>query len=146
MSKDPFSVFNDLKDFPGKREPVMRAQPKPVVTTWDARPLTYKVNGIPTEFFRVSHLAAAVNRSVRTIRHWEKHGIIPPAIFWAPLRGARSQGSKQGDRLYSRAQIEVVINAAKRTGVLKGRGNAPDKDFTRLIITGWLRLQAEGVK
>lgn len=139
---DPFAMFSDLPNFPGKKEPVLRSQPKAEPTLWDTNPRVYKVGGVPTNFYTVSHLAAAVNRSVRTIRHWERTGVIPPATFRAPLKGARGTG-KHGDRLYSREQIEVIIKAAKRTGVMKGRGNNPTREFTDMIIKGWLQLQGK---
>ena len=140
---DPFARFNDLhervRDFPGKREPVNRkVAPEPPPNLWDVGPRSYKVKGEPTEFFTVGHLALAVNRTARTIRYWERHGIIPPATFRAPKpqKGAVKQ---VGDRLYSRAQIEAIVAVAKEEGVLNGK--APSTNFTTKVRRAWLSLQ-----
>jgi hypothetical protein len=144
VSSDPFAAFDDLtervRDYPGKREPVNRSIPRPVVkeTTWDASPRHYKVQGIDTEFFTVGHMALAVNRSARTVRYWERHKILPPATFRAPKpqKGAVKQ---VGDRLYSRAQIEAVVAVAAEEGVLGGK--APTPSFTAKVHRAWLALQ-----
>lgn len=140
---DPFAVFNDLsdrvRDFPGRREPVNRkVEPEPKHNEWDTAPRSYKVGGIPTEFFTVGHMALAVNRTSRTVRYWERHGILPPATFRAPKpqKGALKQ---VGDRLYSRAQIEAVVAVAKEEGVLGGK--APKASFTTKVRKAWLALQ-----
>jgi len=142
---DPFAAFNDLhervRDFPGKREPVNRATPKPqpIEVTWDASPRSYKVQGVDTEFFTVGHLALAVNRTSRTVRYWERHGILPPATFRAPKPQKGSQVKPVGDRLYSRAQIEAVVAVATEEGVLGGK--APTPSFTAKVRRAWLALQ-----
>lgn len=141
---DPFAAFNDLenrvRDYPGKREPLNRNVPAPKVheVTWDASPRTYPVKGVKTEFFTVGHLALAVNRTARTVRYWERNGILPPATFRAPKpqKGAVKQ---VGDRLYSRAQIEAVVAVATAEGVLGGK--APTPVFTAQVRRAWLALQ-----
>lgn len=141
-TSDPLAAFEDLKDWPGKRLPANRVAPPehavPDIEPWDAKPRTYKVKGEDTEFFTVSDLAAAVGRTARTIRHWESIGVIPKATFRSP-KPHRSALKEVGDRLYSHAQIDVVIAAAKAEGVLDGK--PPSKAFTSRIIRGWLALQ-----
>jgi hypothetical protein len=140
---DPFAAFNDLhdrvRDFPGKREPVNRKQvEEPKHNAWDVGPRSYKVKGVDTEFFTVGHLALAVNRTPRTVRYWERERIIPPATFRAPKpnKGVLKQ---VGDRLYSRAQIEAIVQVAKEEGVLDGK--APKPSFTAKIQRAWLAIQ-----
>ncbi len=139
---DPLAVFDDLKDWPGRREPVNRSTPKPEpeYPPWDAKPRTYRVQGVPTEFYTVGDLAAAVNRTPRTIRHWERIGVIPPATFRSP-KPHKTALKETGDRLYSHAQIEVVVEAAEAEGILDGK--APTKAFTARIIKGWVALQQQ---
>lgn len=141
MTSDPLAGFADLHDWPGKRPPVNRSAPKidpPEIDPWDAKPRLYKVNGVDTPFFDVADLGRAVNRSARTIRHWESKRIIPPATFRSP-KPRKSALKTVGDRLYSHAQIEVVIEAAEAEGVLDGK--PPSKAFTARIIRGWIALQ-----
>lgn len=145
---DPFAAFNDLtdrvRDFPGKREPINRSAPLPStrVTLWDASPRSYKIKGVPTEFFTVGHLALAVNRTARTVRYWERNGILPDATFRAPKPQKGSQVKQVGDRLYSRAQIEAVVRIATEEGVLGGK--APTPSFTAKVRRAWLALQSRG--
>ena len=137
---DPLAAFEDLKDWPGKRPPANRSAPpeRPEVDPWDAKPRSYKVQGVDTIFYTVGDLAVAVNRTARTIRHWERIGVIPPATFRSP-RPHKSPLKEAGDRLYSHAQVLVVIAAAEATGVLNGK--APTPAFTAQIIKGWVALQ-----
>ena len=139
---DPFAKFNDLservRDYPGRREPVNRKAPSKPENVWDASPRSYKVKGVPTEFFTVGHLAAAVNRTARTVRYWERHEILPPATFRAP-KPHKGSVKQVGDRLYSREQIEAVVAVAKEEGVLAGK--APKPSFTAKVRRAWLTLQ-----
>lgn len=133
-------IFEGL-DYPGKRKPVLREQAKPVkeVAAWDAKPRRYKVKGVDTEFFTVQHLAQAVNRTSRTIRHWENSGVIPPATFRSTKPHKGSAVKDRGDRLYTREQIQAIVAAAVEFGVLEG--SAPSPQFTAKIKHAWLQLQ-----
>jgi hypothetical protein len=137
---DPLAKFADLRDFPGKREPVNRklAEPVPEFKPWDNNPRHYKVKGIDTEFFTVGHLAEALHRTPRTIRWWEDKGVLPPATFRAP-KPHKSQLKQVGDRLYSREQIEAVIKVAEEEGVLDGK--PPKRSFTEKVARAWLAIQ-----
>lgn len=135
---DPLAAFEDLKDWPGKRPPVNRTAPEPEGEQWDGRPRSYKVNGVDTPFYTIGDLAVAVNRTPRTIRHWERIGVIPPATFRSQ-KPHKSALKAVGDRLYSHAQVLVVIAAAAATGVLDGK--PPTPDFTTRIVKGWVALQ-----
>jgi hypothetical protein len=134
-------MFDDLRDYPGKRKPALRDQPRPerkMPDAWDAKPRHYFVNGVKTEFFTVGQVALALNRTSRTIRWWEGKQVIPPATFRAAAP-KRSKVKEAGDRLWSRAQVEVMIRVAQEEGVLDGK--APSPLFTRKLVTAFLALQ-----
>ena len=133
--------FGDLSDYPGKRKPVGRERPKPLPPEpdpWDAKPRHYYVNGVKTQFFTIGQVSRALHRSARSIRAWERDGIIPPARFRAPSP-KRSKIKEAGDRLWTRAQVEVMIRAAQEEGVLDGA--PPSKVFTAKVVHGFLALQ-----
>lgn len=138
-------LFQDLRDYPGKREPMLR-QPAPPrgrsgpqeLNEWDDHPRILKLNGQDTEFFTIRHVALALGRSARTIRTWEAKEIIPPATF----RTAKPHKSKikdVGDRLWTRAQVEAMVTIARDEGVLKGL--VPSRMFTLRLIQAFLALQ-----
>lgn len=132
------------KDYPGKREPLLRQQqsaktgPKDI-EAWDMRPRTYKFRGVDVEFFTIQHVARALNRSARSIRDWEKAEIIPPATYRSPTPRRGSDVKAVGDRLWTRAQVEAMVRAAQEEGILDGK--APTKTFTRKVIAAFLALQ-----
>lgn len=118
----------------------------PEERTWDKHPITKKVKGVPQEFFRIGALAAALGRQTVTIRKWERLGIIPKADYQTkppvlkrsdrpPLPGK----AVRGKRLYSRAQIEGVVAAARATRVydLRDAASADWHEFTRLVQAIW---------
>src|SRR5258708_30553780 len=60
------------------------------------------------EFYNIGDLARVLNRKSVTMRKWEADGVIPKAVYIKPSddkRGVR--------RLYSREQIEGLINIAR---------------------------------
>jgi hypothetical protein len=69
--------------------------------------------GEEKEFFPISSLAAALNRSVVTIRKWEGKGFIPKATFGTP---SKALGGRV--RLYTRAQIVGLRDIAREEGLL----------------------------
>lgn len=141
MSDDIEGLFEDLRDYPGKKKPVLRDQPKPVSKAqeaWDAHPRHYFVNGVKQEFFTVGQVALALRRTSRTIRWWEGKEVIPPATFRAAAP-KRSKVKEVGDRLWTRAQVEVMIRVAQEEGVLDGKAPAPA--FTRKLVSAFLALQ-----
>jgi len=105
--------------YPGSRTPI---QPPartlntrvPDENAWDANPKILKVGGEDREFFTVGQLGAALGgRKPVTIRKWERTGVIPKPTFRKPSDDPRGQR-----RLYTRAQIEGMIQIAKEEGVL----------------------------
>jgi len=139
---DPIDdFFGDLHDVPGKRKPVGRSKPKrppPDQAPWDAKPRHYYMKGVKVEFFTIGQVARALNRSPRSIRAWERDEIIPPARFRAPSP-KRSKIKEAGDRLWTRAQVEVMIRAAQEEGMIDG--GAPTRAFTAKVVAGFLATQ-----
>jgi hypothetical protein len=131
--------FADLRDYPGKRKPIGREpKPPPEAPAWDAKSRMKYLNGVKREFFTIGHVALAMNRSIHTIRWWEKHEIIPPA----PFRDSKPRKSKlkeAGDRLWSREHVEAMVRAAQEEGVLDGK--QPSRAFTAKIVRAFLALQ-----
>ena len=110
---------------------------------WDAKPRTYKKNGVDTEFFTVGHLAAAMNRKPLTIRQWERKGIIPKSTYQRAGRDASPHGRR---RLYTRAQIEGMIKIAAEEGLLTNdRREIASTNFKTRVLELFRQLAAEDV-
>lgn len=140
-------VFGDI--FPGKR-PLRDVGKVPTKTKhvvvddeWDKHPTVKMLRGVRTEFFTVGDLAAALGRTPVTIRSWEDKGWLPHATFRTETpKGTQVPGKKvKGRRLYTRSQIEVVLAAAAKHGVMENGGkNARWKAFCREVLVGWQQL------
>jgi hypothetical protein len=131
--------------YPGSKRKIDRDEPdtKKTVSTegWDAKPRIYKPNGVETEFFTVGHLAAAMNRKPLTIRQWERKGIIPKAVYQRAGRGGSQHGRR---RLYTRAQIEGMIQIAAEEGLLTNdRREIASTNFKPRVLALFRRLAAE---
>ena len=140
--KDEFDeVFGGLA-YPGKRPlrhttAAHAVQPEIV---WDAKPLHKMLHGQLTEFFSIGHLATALGRTPVTIRSWEDKGWLPLSRYRAPNpKGEQVPGkATKGKRLYTREQIEVVIAAANKHGVMTNMGRDADwKKFAHAVLAGW---------
>ena len=137
-------LFEDLRDFPGKRAPLLRQQaPKSVsgpqpLEEWDDHPRLLMHQGVETEFFTIRHVALALHRSVRTIRTWERREAIPPATFRS-TRPRNSTLKHVGDRLWTRAQVEAMVRIAREEHVLDGL--PPGPRFTAKLVQAFLALQ-----
>jgi hypothetical protein len=93
--------------------------------TWDSRPKTFNIQGVPSEFFEVGALASALNRKVVTLRLWERNGTIPKSMYRSP----------QNNRLYTRAQIEGMREIARQEGLLETRTKSfAASNFTPRVI------------
>ena len=109
-----------LDVYPGTARPLGVPHPAPTpsvggVTRWDEDPIYKKISGQFREFFAISHMAAALGRSTKTLYKWESLGHFPGATW------IYNSESKQGRRrLYTRRQIEGVIAIAYEEGVLSG--------------------------
>lgn len=127
--------FEHLAYFPGSSKPLVphatrRKTVAPPAAGWDAKPRSYVVGGVTTEFFTVGQLGAALGRKASTMRRWEREGIIPKATFRVGSEDARGVR-----RLYSRRQVEGMVRIAAEEGVLQAHA-IPIKHsrFTERVI------------
>jgi len=84
---------------------------------WDANPIIKRLGGVETEVFTIRALALALEKTMVTIRLWERKGYIPQAPY--RLRAKTLQGKKTGgNRVYTRALIESAMEEFSRRGLL----------------------------
>lgn len=137
MTTDPIlDRFADLA-YPGKRAPVNRSvvPDEPPSSSWDEKPIRYTFRGVEREFFTISHLAAALNRSVVTIRSWENKGMMPRTPYRSPRpRGDTLQGATpKGKRLWTREQISGILQIAAEERVILN-GKPPTERFAQRVL------------
>ncbi len=109
---------------------------------WDSHPRTITIKGVAHEFFYVSALAKALERSTKTIYLWEANGWLPKSRYRTKAKHENLPGkAAAGRRLYTRKQIEAVIDAAKQTGVfdVSRRTHSDWNRFAQLVATAWSR-------
>jgi hypothetical protein len=126
----------------GGPPPVTPALPEP---SWDEHPQRKYLRGEEVEMFPVGALAAAVGVTPKAIYKWERLRILPPSRFRTqpPKQSPIPEKTPAGRRLYTRAQIEAVIEAAHEACVSMPRqtGTRPDwKLFTALVVRSWKAL------
>lgn len=129
--------LEDLPYYPGsnlKRGHVLIEQTK----TWDIKPRKYLYRGELTEFFTLGMLAQALNRKPGTIRKWEREYIIPKATL---IKGSNDPRGVR--RLYTRAQVEGLIQIAKEVGIFNpaAKKSVRDTEFTQKAVELFQRLQ-----
>ena len=105
---------------------------------WDSNPIIKTVKGVETELFTVSAFADALEKSLVTIRLWEKKGYIPGAPY--RLRSKSLNGKKvNGNRVYTRELIEIAVEEFQNrrllgTARVEWRHHA---DLTRALVRRW---------
>ena len=108
---------------------------------WDENPIIKIVKGVETELFTVSALALALEKSLVTIRLWEKKGYIPGAPY--RLRSKSLNGKKvNGNRVYTRPLIEIAVEEFGKRGLL---GSArvelrQHPDLTKVLVQRWKQV------
>lgn len=142
-----FKSFEGLDRAPGskqkRREPTeaskkIKAKVLGESNGWDANPTIKLVKGVETELFTIGALAQALEKTIVTIRLWERKGYIPGAPY--RLRSKSLNGKKVlGNRVYTRALIEIAIQEFDRRGLL---GSArvewnQHEDLTTSIVERW---------
>lgn len=116
--------------YPGSRhermDPVESEEPEE--EPWDLNPKVVVYGGKEVEFFTIGALAKALNRTVGSIRKWERLGYIPKATY-------RSAGERQ-NRLYTRPQVEGMRAIAQEEGLLDPRKHVvvSDTRFTERVV------------
>jgi hypothetical protein len=119
MIDKALEMFGELPDFPGKRAPKNRPDSKKPTDSnitdrlQGAKSKSYRINGEQIEMFTIGQLSNALNRKPVTIRMWESRGWIPKATYRTPKpKGAQIPDKNiKGRRLYSRVQVEFLIQA-----------------------------------
>jgi len=137
-------AFEDLEYVPGSKK--KRREPDPKVSRrvsgesngWDANPISKTLGGQEVEVFTISALAQALEKTIVTIRLWERKGYIPMAPY--RLRSKTLKGQKTGgNRVYTRGLIESAIEEFSKRGLL---GSArvewsQHEDLTDALVKRW---------
>ena len=137
-------AFADLHYKPGskqKRRSVNPAAPRRKSYeehSWDAAPVMKYLGGKEVEVFTIGALAKALEKSIISIRSWEKKGYIPRAPY--RLRSKSLNGQKVGgNRVYTRVLIEIAIEEFSKRGLL-GTSRvewSQHEDLTIAILSRW---------
>jgi len=140
-------AFADLEYIPGSKR--KRREEDPKVSRrkagesngWDSNPIIKTLGGIETEVFTIGAMALALEKTIVTIRLWERKGYIPRAPY--RLRSKTLAGKKTGgNRVYTRALIESAIDEFNRRGLLgsaRVEWNQHD-DLTDALVKRWKEI------
>jgi hypothetical protein len=141
-------AFADLEYLPGsmkkkRREEYPKVSRRKAGETngWDETPIMKTLGGKETEVFTIGALAHALEKSLVTIRLWERKGYIPRAPY--RLRSKTLKGQKTGgNRVYTRPLIEATIDEFARRGLL---GTArvewnQHEDLTEALVKRWKEI------
>ena len=142
-------AFADLEYVPGSKR--KRREPDPKVSRrksgesngWDANPIMKTLNGVETEVFTIGALALALEKTIVTIRLWERKGYIPRAPY--RLRSKTLKGQKTGgNRVYTRALIESAVAEFNRRGLLGAARVEWSQydDLTETLVKTWKVITA----
>lgn len=140
-------AFADLEYIPGSKR--KRREPDPKVSRrkvgesngWDETPIIKTLGGKETEVFTIGALAQALEKSIVSVRLWERKGYIPRAPY--RLRSKTLKGQKTGgNRVYTRALIEATIEEFSKRGLL---GTArvewgQHDDLTDALVKRWKEI------
>jgi hypothetical protein len=138
------AAFADLEYIPGSKkkrrdlDPKVSRRKSGESNGWDANPVVKTLGGVETEVFTIGALALALEKTIVTIRLWERKGYIPRAPY--RLRSKTLKGEKTGgNRVYTRALIESSIEEFNRRGLI---GSArvewsQHEDLTEALVKRW---------
>ena len=141
------AAFADLEYIPGSKkkrrdlDPKVSRRKNGESNGWDANPVVKTLGGVETEVFTIGALALALEKTIVTIRLWERKGYIPSAPY--RLRSKTLKGEKTGgNRVYTRALIESSIEEFNRRGLL---GSArvewsQHEDLTEALVKRWKEI------
>ena len=140
-------AFADLEYAPGSKK--KRREPDPKVSRrkvgesngWDENPVIKTLGGKETEVFTIGALAQALEKTIVTVRLWERKGYIPRAPY--RLRSKTLKGQKTGgNRVYTRSLIEATIDEFAKRGLLgtaRVEWNQHD-DLTDALVKRWTEI------
>ena len=140
-------AFADLEYIPGSKK--KRREPDPKVSRrkvgesngWDESPILKSLGGKEVEVFTIGALAQALEKTIVTIRLWERKGYIPRAPY--RLRAKTLKGQKTGgNRVYTRSLIESTVDEFAKRGLL---GSArvewsQHNDLTDALVERWTEI------
>ena len=138
------AAVGDLEYIPGSKnkrrdiDPKVSRRKSGESNGWDSNPVIKTLGGVETEVFTIGALALALEKTIVTIRLWERKGYIPRAPY--RLRSKTLKGEKTGgNRVYTRALIESSIEEFNRRGLL---GSArlewsQHEDLTEALVKRW---------
>ena len=140
-------AFEGLDYVPGSKR--KRREPDPKVSRrkvgesngWDENPIIKTLGGKETEVFTIGALAQALEKSIVSVRLWERKGYIPRAPY--RLRSKTLKGQKTGgNRVYTRALIESAVEEFAKRGLL---GTArvewsQHDDLTDALVKRWKEI------
>ena len=140
-------AFADLEYIPGSKK--KRREPDPKVSRrkvgesngWDESPILKSLGGKEVEVFTIGALAQALEKTIVTIRLWERKGYIPRAPY--RLRAKTLKGQKTGgNRVYTRSLIEATVDEFAKRGLL---GSArvewsQHNDLTDALVERWTEI------
>lgn len=105
---------------------------------WDEDPIKRTLKGKEVDLFTVGALAQALEKTIVTIRLWERKGYIPIAPY--RLRSKTLNGQKvKGNRVYTRELIEIAIDEFQKRNLL-GSARVEWKhhsDLTNALAVRW---------
>lgn len=140
-------AFADLEYIPGSKN--KRKEPDKKVSRrksdesngWDESPITKTLGGQETEVFTIGALALALEKSIVSVRLWERKGYIPKAPY--RLRAKTLKGQKTGgNRVYTRALIESAVEEFAKRGLL-GTARVEwsmHEDLTDALVKRWKEI------
>jgi hypothetical protein len=137
-------AFKDLEYIPGSKKKRREINPKVSrrkvgeTNGWDETPIIKTLGGKETEVFTIGALAQALDKTIVTIRLWERKGYIPRAPY--RLRSKTLKGQKTGgNRVYTRALIEAAVEEfLKRNLIGSARVEwSQHEDLTDALLKRW---------
>ena len=121
--KDILDAFGELPNYPGKTKPKNRPDSVPDKHYEDpfigVPKKVANIDGVLTDLYTIGALAQITGRKTPTVRKWERRGWIPsPTYRTSNPSGGVVNSKKIGYRLYSREQVEVILQALEINGLL----------------------------
>jgi len=84
-----------------------------------------------------------LGRPLVTIRYWIKQEYIPQAPYRLSDKETKNGEKMRGRRLYSRAQIEAIVELFGKAGLLdKTRIQWPNQQLTNAIAEAWENIKS----
>ncbi len=140
-------AFKDLEYIPGSKKKRREINPKVSrrksgeTNGWDENPIIKTLGGKETEVFTIGALAQALEKTIVTIRLWERKGYIPRAPY--RLRSKTLKGQKTGgNRVYTRTLIESAVDEfLKRNLIGSARVEwSQHEDLTEALLRRWKEI------